>query len=412
VERRISPAVWLSAAPLLLAAGAVYILQYVGRTSGMKLDFSAGVDLFNNMPAVALIKAELSAAVPTFPGRSIVLSTGAILFGALGLFGAQLAGLVWIARRRGRHLDAAQVWLLSLFGVGLLVVFTLTSAGVSNHLYFLAYGLVPACIVSAQGLAMAWSSRPSLSGRGVRLGALAIGFLILLAGLVVAPVELDFFSGPDANAHTYLLWYGGLLLMLTLLFLTARWWVDGGRWTAAALVCGALLVIGLLDTPINKLEPSLSRSGAATEAGRRVTPELYRAMSWIRDKTPSDSVIAVNNGEALEFDYPAFSERRAFFGGWGYSLRSRESGYSALGRVLIAGAAGGSAAELFPARLALNDAVFKRGDPSALATMAERHRVRYLLVDDINGYSVDLQALSRNGQTVYRGPGVTVVRLP
>ena len=32
--------------------------------------------------------------------------------------------------------------------------------------------------------------------------------------------------------------------------------------------------------------------------------------------TPEDAVIAVNNAEALEFGYAAFSERRTFLGGW------------------------------------------------------------------------------------------------
>ena len=411
VRRRVSSPVLSSAALLLVAGGAVYLLQYMGRSSGMALDLTAGVDFFNDMPAVALVKGELMAALPVFPGRSIVLSTWAILFGALGLFGAQLAGLVWIARRRGRHFDATHVWLLSLFGAGLLVIFTVKSAGTGNHLYFLAYGSVPACILSAEGLALAWSSRPSLSGRGKRLAAIAVGSLIVLAGLMVAPVELRLFSGPDADAHSYLFWYGGLLAVLAALYVAAQRWLGGGRWTAGALIVGVLLIIGILDTPINKLEPSLTRAEAGTETGRRVTPELYEALSWIRHNTPPDSVIAVNNGEALEFDYPALAERRAFFGGWGYSLRSRESGYAAVSRTLITGAAGGAGAELYADRLALNDAVFKRGDRAAMATMAARYRVRHLLIDEVNGYPVDLQALSRLGQVVYRRPGVTVLRL-
>jgi hypothetical protein len=411
VWRRIPRTIWLSVAPLLLAGGALYVLEYMGRSSGLGLDLSAGVDFFNGMPAVALIKAELADALPSLPAKSIVLSTGAILFGAVGLFGAQLAGLVWIAHRRGRHLDAAQVWLLSLFGAGLLGILTLRSPGTANQMYFLAYGLVPACILSAEGMRIAWSSRPSVSDRAVRLAALAIGFLVLLVGLIVAPVALDFFSGPNASAHTYMFLYGGLLLALALLYLTARRWIGGGRWAAVALLSGALLVIGLLDTPINKLEPSLSNPGAGTQSGRRITPELYGAMSWIRDNTPSDSVIAVNNGEALEFDYSAFAERRTFFGGWGYSLRSRESGYAAVAKALILRTAGGAGADLFPTRLAMNNAVFKRGDPGAAATLADQYRVQYLLADEVNGYPVDEQALSRFGQTVYRAPGVTVFRL-
>ena len=59
----------------------------------------------------------------------------------------------------------------------------------------------------------------------------------------------------------------------------------------------------------------------------------------------------------------------------------------------------------FVDRLRLNQAAFMRGDRQALQTMAQRYGVRYLVIDQVNGYRADLPALERAGRTVYRGRG-------
>ena len=74
---------------------------------------------------------------------------------------------------------------------------------------------------------------------------------------------------------------------------------------------------------------------------------LYGAMAWIRDNTPEDAVIAVNNEEGLEFGYAAFTERRTFLGGWAYSDKASLRTSSDLE---------GIEENPFPDRLALNEA--------------------------------------------------------
>ena len=142
-----------------------------------------------------------------------------------------------------------------------------------------------------------------------------------------------------------------------------------------------------------------------------MTPELYGAMEWIRDNTADDAVIAVNNDEALEFAYAAFSERRTLLGGWAYSLPVRESGYAAVEDGFSVGVAGSAGKELFGPRVRLNDSTFLRADPHAIGALAGDHGVRYLVVDEVNGFPADLGALLQVAQPVYEAPGVTVLEL-
>jgi hypothetical protein len=404
--RRVPAALWGAAAMVLLVAGSVWALQYRGHSSSLVVDPFASID---QMPAVALIKGDLMAHLAAFPGKDAVLSAGAVLFGSFGLLAAPLVGTVWIFRRRGLRLDSGQVWLFSLLGAGLLLAFTVSEPGTQNQLYFLFYGLVAGYLLSAEGLRIAWRSRPSLSGRWMRLAALGLAFLLVLVALMGAPIWLDLFSGPRADAFTYMFRYGGLLLAVALLYAAARRWIGPTRWAAGALVSAAVLAVGALATPINYLEPVLTNPGAAEKnLGKTMTPSLYGALTWVRDATPADSVVAVNNhwiDEAnalpLEFIYSGFSERRVFLEGWEYSQRSRDIGYAKVA----------SGLNPFAGRLRLNRAAFTHANARALRAMSRRYGVRYLVVDSLNGYPADVRRLGRFSRVVYTAPGVLVLEL-
>jgi hypothetical protein len=418
VERRIPLAVWSAAALALLVSGTVYLIQYQGWPSGFHVDLLAGYHFFDSQLAVLLIRTGLRDALPTFPGSGGVVSFLGILFSFLGLLGPQLVGLVWIFRHQGHRLDAGQAWLFSLLGAGLIALLAFSGArGEQGFFFFL--GLVAGYVLSAEGLRIAWLNRPHLSGQTRRFAALGLGWLLILAGLMYAPLHLHLFSGanpeglqlflgPHRDGDIYLFWYGGLVLTLALLYATARRWIGPARWGALALLCGAVLVVGILDAPIGKLIPALTNAPVTQEKGRRITPELYGALTWIRDNTPADSVIAVNDQYTFtftgpfEFDYSAFSERRVFLEGWGYSARLRDQRYDQ-----VATGQGNP----FAGRLKLNEAAFMRGDRRALRIMADRYGVRYLVVDQVNGYPADLQALGRVGRIVHRAPGVLVLEL-
>jgi hypothetical protein len=404
VERRVPAALWLAAGLTLLVSGTVYLLQYRGWASGVHLDLLAGFNFFgDHLPAVSFIKAGSRSALPGFPGVEAFISTGGIIFGVLGLLAAQLVGLVWLFRYQGNRLGAGQAWLLSVLAAGLISLLVLEGAQ-GEQQYIVFSSLVAGFILSAEGLRIVWQRRPSLSGRGKRLALLGVACALIIAGLMLAPKHLHLFSGPHRDANTYLFWYGGLALVLALLYAAARRWIGPSPWAAAALVCGAVVAVGALDTPIGKLAPALTNLPPTPESGHRITPELYEALTWIRDQTPAESVIAVNNQSngvgPFEFDYSAFAERRVFLEGWGYSAPFRGMGYSQLGAI-----------GPFEARLQLNQAAFTRGDGQALQTMFGRYGVRYLVLDQVNGSPADMQALSRAGRVVYAAPGVSVIEL-
>lgn len=398
-ERRVPGGVWWATALVLLVSGTVYGLLYRTHSSGLGV---APFASFHDMPAVLLVRAALTDALPRFPGEAVVLSALGVVFGGLGLLAAPLVGLPWIARCQRHRLRAEQAWLLSLLAAGLLALVALSGEGTGNQLYFLFYGLVAGCVLSADGLRKAWGRRPELHTRSRRIAALALGWLAFLAALVAVPLSVGMFSGPLHDAYTYLVLYGALGLSLVVLYMAAKRWVASTRWVAASLLCAAVLLVGALDTPIDNLVSALTNPPAAPSAGRRMTRRLYGALTWIRDRTTPDSVIAVNSSDQFEFDYAAFSERRVFLGGWAYSQRSRDQGYAQVANGLT---------NPFADRLKLGEEVFMRGDRAALRRVVTRYGVRYLLVDEINGYRADLTALKRVAVLVYRTPDVAILKV-
>lgn len=402
VQRRVPTDVWRAGALVLLAFGAVYLLQYRGHSSGLGVDALAGVHFFNDMFAVSLVKTGLRHALPSFPGEQTVLSAGGVIFGFLGLLAAQLIGMIWILRRGGARWTSVRGWLFSLFVAGILALLFLSAPGTGNQLYFFFYAVVAGCLISAEGLRVAWLAMPAFSGRVKRLVGIGLAWILVLAGLMVAPGALSIFSGPLRSAHDYMFWYGGLALALVALYASARRWLGPQPWAALVLVSGAVLSVAVLDAPVDHVKPALANPPSPPARGRRMTPELYGALTWIRDRTAPSSVIAANNAYMFEFDYAAFAERRLFLGGWAYSQRSRDLGY---------GKVAGGRIDPFPVRSELNRAAFVTGSHRALETMIERYGVRYLLVDEVNGYRADTRALATVARPVYRAAGVSILRL-
>jgi hypothetical protein len=397
-ERQIPRAVLPAVALTLLVSGTVYLLQYRGWPSGLRVNLLGGYYVFSDMPAVSLVKSGLQSVLPGFPAREALLGAGGIVFGILGLLAAQLVGLAWLVRHQGIRLPAGQAWLAAVLAGGMVSLLVGAIARGENQ-YFFFSSLVAGCVLSAEGLRIAWMRRPSLSGEVKRLAVLALGCALTITALMLAPKNLHLFPGPHRNPDTYLFWYGGLALVLALLYATARLLIRT-RWPAAALVSGAVVAVGALDTPISRLVPDLTNPLQAPAAGHLITPRLYGALTWIRDRTPSDSVVAINNAYPFAFEYSAFGERRVFLGGWGYSATLRDTLPQDLART-----------DPFPNRLRLNRAAFTHGDGQALKTMRQRYGVRYLVVDRVNGPPADMDALRRAGRIVYRAPGVAVIQL-
>lgn len=405
VSRRVPVALWVGAGTALAVAGGLWILQYRGHSGLLQVDLFGDVD---QMPAVRLIKDDLMANIAGFPGKDAVVDGFGVAFGVLGLLVAPLIGIAWFLRYRRRDIDPNAAWLGAVLLAGMALSFALVEPTSRNGLYFLFYGFVAGCLLSAAGLWTAWQRRPRVSSRWwLRAGCLIVAFALVAGMLIGLPTSVGLFNGSRAAALTYMLRYGGLALALVLLYLAGRRWLGPTRWGAGAVVTVALLGVGTLATPFNYLKPALGdSSGAATGLGKAMSPGLYEALAWIRDETPTSSVIAVNNQwidpanqAPLEFIYSAFAERRVFLEGWEYSQRTREAGM-------------GIGANPFAGRLALNAAAFGKADPAAIATMTDDFGIRYLVVDRLNGIPTDEAALRRLGRVVYEAPEALVIELP
>ncbi len=403
--RRIPSPVWIGGGLAALVFGVVYVLQYAGHSSVFELGPFYVVD---QMPAIYVIKGDLTAYVGSFPGKGALLSVGGVLFGLTALLGPPLAGLWWILRDRGKALRIEQEWLFAVLGAGLVLGLFLVEPGTQSGLYFLFYGLVAGFLLSADGLRVAWGEAAKAPSRRAVIVATAIA-AIAIAAVILVPGWVNPFSATRELALTYLLRYGAFFCLLAALFLVARRLVSRGA--ATALVAACFVGIGALATPIDTIIPTAKNPHGAESnlLAKPISPGLYAGLGWIRDNVPYDDVVAVNNqwidpGNAspLEFQYSAFSEHRIFLEGWGYAQKARDVGYVKVIEGL----------DPYPGRLALNKAAFEHGSRRALRIMQRDYGVRYLMIDRRYGaYPADMRALSRAGRVVYRDPDVTVVRL-
>ena len=103
----------------------------------------------------------------------------------------------------------------------------------------------------------------------------------------------------------------------------ARRLIVGGPFAFVILVCA-------LDLPLdNQAHVRGLISGRGLYTGKsEMTAGVYRGLIWIRDNTPVETVLAVNNYYLWDqltpryFYYSAFSERSIFLEGWAYSNKS------------------------------------------------------------------------------------------
>jgi hypothetical protein len=402
-DRRTSLPTWLAAGLALVVMGTLYLGQYRGHPSELGVHPFA---VFGTMPAVVLLKSYVSGGLPAFSGKGLLLSASGVVFGLVGMLAPQLVGLVWALRRGWGRLAPRQIWLLAVLLAGLGLGLALNEPGTVNQLYFLFYGVAAGCVLSAEGLGLAWRSRPAgVAAR--RLVVFALGWLAVLAAVMEVPLRLTWFHGRQTEAQRYALWYAALFLSVALLYVIARRRLGPTRWPAASLACAAVLTVGFLDAPGDYLAPAVARKGdvVVDPLFKPLSVELYRSLAWVRDHTPSSAVLAVNNqwlGRArtapYEFNYSAFSERRVFLEGWAYSQGVRDRGFLT------------ASVNPFPERLRLNRAAFL-GDRSALTVLKKKFGVRYLLVDPGGGDRVDTRSLMRATRIVHPAR-VPVFELP
>jgi hypothetical protein len=383
---RAAAALGLSAAIFAIS----YALLYHGGSGGLKLHLPGSI---RAMDFTTILRSK----VPRLPSAAFWPS--ATVVGLVGFCGATLAGLPFALQRKSWR-DSAHVLLLGLLAVSLVPFLALTHKGGSQN-FFTYYGICGACILSSQGLLLAFA-RSSLSWP--RLAWLGGAWLVVLLALAVLPYQL---SSNPSEARLLAVWLG-LPAAVVVALLAIGWRRPRRRAAAVAAAVGVVVVTGALDTPLHvgdllvqPLVHDRSLYAHDTPASRGLTPTLLEGLTWVREHVPTNAVIAVNNQYSdsqrqspTYYYYSAFGERRIFLEGW-YDT------------VPAAGTANPDQTP-FPRRLLLNDALFAQGSRAALAVMERRYRVGYLLVDLRHGpLPTDLPLL---GSVVFRNRGMILVR--
>lgn len=420
-------------------ASAFHVLLY--RSAGtLGLDVNPP-GLIRRMPRVTYLRELLPDAIPD--GAFWIL---AVPVGLVGLYGAALVGIPWLVWERRDARLVRHVLLLALFAAGLPVLLLFEHLGFSQ-LFFSHYGFVAACLVSVEGVLLlarrAGPANPNI-GRAVACFALAwVASLALIAVGLTQLAQLNALLAWPAGALvlaaiSMLLWTSfrlagapspllrlafpamlGLFVLgwtivrfdpdkvlylflgLAVLLLAAIALRSSGPRRAgwSLFLCTAVMLAGAVNLPLDH-GPQIAwrlRHGHVLylQGSQGLTSELFRGLAWVRDHTDEDAVLAVNNYYArygvhkvpTYVYYSAFAERRVFLEGWYYAPVSHALGSEAVitGRALP-----------FPDRLALNEAVFRRGDRRALRILARRYGVRYLLVDAVHrGAAAKVRGLGR-----------------
>ena len=385
--------------PALAGAGlagsivvALYVIQYRNVGNGVRIDPTSGFQFFENLYAVLLVRSELNTFLPD-PLINLIVP---LTLGVIGLFAAQLVGLAWLHRYGRRPLDSERQWLFSLLAASVLALLFLSAPGTVNSLYFAFYGLASGCLLAAEGLVRAWEHRPPLRPLRSRLATVAASWVLFVGVLIAIPSLL-----PLSEAAKYLLRYLGMATGLVALYVVGRHLGGARRWIAGAAVTGGLISVGALNVPFDSIAPAIRGTDRPTYAsqGNLLTPDLNQALIWLKDNSPEDAEIAVNAPKVFAFDYAAFSERRVFLGGWGYSAPARAGRFEQILNGTF---------NPFAGRLELETNALA-GDAAALSKLVGTYGVSYLLIDTVNGPTAGLKELRRECGVVFENDDAVIL---
>src|SRR4051812_2071499 len=404
LHRRAATAVGITALVYLVANVAVFGFNSAG----------AQVKPFTNLKTMFGVE-ELNTYFTHVWATSHTYSFITVPYGVFGLLGVTLAGLAARLRYGRAPLSAVEVLFVAC-GVVVSPILLFSSQPGYGQMFLVFFGLVPVTIVGANGFRLAWLAEgPRLYRTAWPWLVLGVAVLVVVGSLEGASQRVTLQLGLFVcGAGLLVCWFaprvGRVLTAVALLALVAPLVAlvrdpSVARGVAAALVVAAIalalrqrpsgvvgavvagvLILGLVNTPLDWFprlagralhgEPVYSRDFSG------LTSDLYAGLTWIRERTPTNAVLAVNNHslhpdgrDSKYFYYSAFAERRVELESWDYSVQTISKGYFSLP----------VAQSPFPYRLALADDVFQRGDERALRALARQYGVDYLVVDKVHG---------------------------
>jgi hypothetical protein len=411
----------------LVVTAAVYLVANVAVFGWNSA--GARVRAFRNLKTMFGVE-ELNTYFTHLWGTSNVPSVVAVPYGFFGLLGVTIVGLVLFLRCRSFRLSPPQVLFLACPLVVLPILLFSSQPGF-GQMFLVFFGLVPGTILAADGYRLLWLRHgPGLVRQAWPVLAVAAGVVLAVALVAGASprvaLQVSLFACVAAAAvggavslfaprlglrAAGVAWALGLLLLGAPLVALLRGASVGRAALATALmlaavvaglfllrgrselrtgfagaVVGGVLILGILNTPLDWFPKLAGRAldGKAVynQEYSGLTSGLYDGLTWIRDHTSPNAVLAVNNhslspdqSDSKYFYYSAFAERRVELESWDYSEQTIRQGYFSLPAALTP----------FPRRLALANAVFHRGDERALRTLGREFDVRYLVADKVHG---------------------------
>lgn len=243
----------------------------------------------------------------------------------------------------------------------------------SSQRFFVWPGLLLGSIGSAAGLVYAWEAISAESKVWLRRLGVAIFGVGMIAVMVLFTPEA---AGVERVRHITFWVVTGAVLGGMLIGLLAR----SRRLTTAALGAAlGLIGVGAFDAPVDRFSDVISAerlavtiSSPSTNLSYGLTPGMYGGLTWVRENTPADSEIAVNNHYSNDsmttsayYYYTAFSERRAYLESWDYTAKGFDPS---------------RAGDPYPERREINDAAFTDSTPANLERLREQG-VDYMVLD-------------------------------
>lgn len=375
---------WPAVAALGLCGGlyALATFLFLGRNSG-----GAVIDplqAFAQMPGTSELDDHLEDVWGLLDSEAI-----SVTLGTVGLLGIPLLGLALLLAERRGALRRREGWFLCLFVASLPALYLLDHPGYSQ-LFILFFGVVPASALAAVGFTEFWR----------RHGRASISFASIAAAMVVAWAVTTWHVSETPIWPGLLL--GGMVVVGATL-VRGRLDATSLRRDGVGVLAGCAAVLAVLNTPLDWL-PTLSERTSAgkplySQELHGMTAGLYRGLRWVRDNTPTNAVLVVNNhsirsdrSDSKYFYYSALAERRVVLESWDYTPQTAARGVFSLPDVLSP----------FPRRLHLSKAIYERGDTRALRALVCDYGATHVIVDKAHGgIAPRLLELDALGEPIY-----------
>ncbi|NUS72272.1 MAG: hypothetical protein HOQ05_02585 [Corynebacteriales bacterium] len=404
--KRIDPGLITAGVIGVVAAGLAQVLLYGGSdTKRILVDPHIGLE----MAAIAQNVDWLTDPGNNYPGLGWAAAVVAVPL-ALFVMLAPYAGALSL-RRVKRHREI-MVLLLGVVISGYAALSMFRDPDNSQHWFFVQ-------TFPALSILGGWGLARIIDQVATKRNALkiAIGAGVVIALGIVASAMA---SHPDlliAQKGRVLLRYALFIAFAIGAYLLARKYWKNSRAVLPGVAIIALVVACLPDGAMANVQFArawfkdgiIARDDAASRSREDTSPGLRQALRWVRDNTPQDTIIAVNNHclvtrlvsrqiqrwngveyardevctDTRVFYYSGLSERRVYLETWTYTdeslamaLEHMDKSHFAMGTP-------------FPERTKLNDEAFSNPTPEGLRKLYDAG-VRYLVADTRPAFNRDL----------------------